>query len=307
MNGGKQRLRFWVSGCIVTLAAYFIWRNWDDLQSSLAVVRTIPGTVFAMAIFGVLLTFVLAAMSYRMLLFRRVRWMELLLVEFAAAFINRIVPSGLGGLGVHGLYLRRRKHNIPQATAIVSVNNVLGIVTHLFLFAALLVFVRVHMTVTPRISTVQLVVLLGVVLCVAVIGLIPSLRRRLGRFWRNLRVSLARYRQQPHRVVFAALALAGLTLTNVLVLYALSHAVGIQLAVPQIFMVYSMGVLFGTLLPTPGGLVGVEAGLAAGFVAYGVPADTALAAALAYRLVTYWFPLMPGAVAFGLARRHNAL
>jgi len=60
--------------------------------------------------------------------------------------------------------------------------------------------------------------------------------------------------------------------------------------------------LASTATPTPGGLVGAEAGLFAGFVAYGVASPTAGAAVLLYRLVTYCCRLFPGAVALLLAR-----
>lgn len=304
MNGGKRWLRFGVSGLIVVLAVYFVWRNWADLQASIEVVRTIPAGVFAVAIAGVLLTFVLAALSYRMLVLRRVALRELLLVEFAAAFINRIVPSGLGGLGVHGLYLHKRKHTTAQATTVVSVNNLLGIATHMMLFAALLLFVRLQVATKLQFSVVQMLVVVLCLVAVLVVGGVPVIRRRIARFWRNMRASLVRYRNQPHMLVFAGLGLMALTLTNLLVLFLLAQTVGIWLSLPQLFMVYSVGVLFGTLMPTPGGLVGVEAGLVAGFAAYGVPADSAIAAALAYRLVTYWFPLLPGVAAW-VAVRHR--
>lgn len=303
----KKQARILVSSVITILAATFVWRNWDSLQSSLAVLRDIPNAVLIVATYGVAVTFTLAALSYRMLVFRHVRFGELFLVELAASFVNRVVPSGLGGLGAHGVYLRTRKHSVAQATTIVSTNNLIGICTHVLLFSALLVFVRLNMAITPQIHVWQFALFIVVLSALAILFFVPGVRKRLKRFWGNLRVSLKKYQDQPHTIVFAALALTGLTLTNLLILYVLSHAVGIQLDVPQVFMVYSVGVLFGTLMPTPGGLVGVEAGLAAGFMAYGVPADVAIAAAFAFRLVTYWIPLIPGAIAFAVCRRKHIL
>lgn len=301
----NKRARLLLSCIIMVLAVVFIWRNWDNLLLSLAVLGDIPTSVLIVAVYGVVLTFLLAALSYRMLVFRRVRFGELFLVELAAAFVNRVVPSGLGGLGAHGVYLRTRKHSVAQATAVVSTNNLIGICTHVLLFSALLVFVRLNMAITPQIHVWQFALLIVALSALVVVSLVPAVRKRLQRFWGNLRASLQNYHDEPHTIVFAALALTGLTLTNLLVLYVLSHAVGIQLDVPQVFMVYSVGVLFGTLMPTPGGLVGVEAGLATGFMAYGVPADVAIAAAFAFRLVTYWIPLIPGAIAFAVCRRKH--
>lgn len=58
-------------------------------------------------------------------------------------------------------------------------------------------------------------------------------------------------------------------------------------------------------MPTPGGLAGVEAGLVGGFMAYGVTATAAIAIALAFRLVTYWLPIVPGAIALYVSRRQR--
>jgi uncharacterized protein (TIRG00374 family) len=48
---------------------------------------------------------------------------------------------------------------------------------------------------------------------------------------------------------------------------------------------------------TPGGLGFVEAGLATTLVWAGLPAANATLATLAYRLVSYWLPLVVGAIA----------
>ena len=58
------------------------------------------------------------------------------------------------------------------------------------------------------------------------------------------------------------------------------------------------------LLPfTPGGLGLVEAGLSSMLVLAGVSVSNAFVATLAYRLGSYWLPLMAGPIAYGLFRR----
>jgi uncharacterized protein (TIRG00374 family) len=53
---------------------------------------------------------------------------------------------------------------------------------------------------------------------------------------------------------------------------------------------------------TPGGLGFVEAGLTATLTVAGVPASLAVVATLAYRLASYWIPMVVGMVAFGMFR-----
>jgi uncharacterized protein (TIRG00374 family) len=96
-----------------------------------------------------------------------------------------------------------------------------------------------------------------------------------------------------------------LTITYTAVLLMTARSVGINLSQLQIFVIFSLGMLFSTATPTPGGLVGAEAGLFAGFVAYGVSAPNATAAVILFRLVSYWLPLLPGAGALFVARQRK--
>jgi uncharacterized protein (TIRG00374 family) len=57
---------------------------------------------------------------------------------------------------------------------------------------------------------------------------------------------------------------------------------------------------------TPGGLGVVEVTLVAITVGFGAPQATAVLAVLGYRIVNYWLPLLPGAVAYLRVRLRSA-
>ena len=287
-----------VSLLLAVGVGWFIVRNGHEMVEGLHLLGHLPLSAVSTALALVGVAFVLAALSYQMLAFRRLRFSELLTIELASSFINRLVPSGVGGLGIHGLYLHHRKHTIPQATAVVSTNNLLGMVMHVLLLVLLLAFLGNPIGLRLRWSATSLLLALALGFVVVAVLLMRSVRWRISRFLHNLLVSLRRYSAHPHVLVFAALALVGLTLTNLLVLQLMARAVGIELDSTQLFLVYSAGLLVGVIVPTPGGLAGVETGLVAGFAAYGVPNEATIAATLAFRLVTYWIPLLPGAAAF---------
>ncbi|MEA2296042.1 MAG: putative heme transporter [Solirubrobacteraceae bacterium] len=65
---------------------------------------------------------------------------------------------------------------------------------------------------------------------------------------------------------------------------------------------YFIGTLANTL-PLPGGIGGVEGGLIGAFIGFGVHADLAVLAVLAYRAISYWLPTLPGVVAYFRLRR----
>lgn len=278
-------------------------------HSLLEVGRTLHVTDLVAGVPLMSLTFLLAASSYRVLSFRRLRLGQLVLIELAAACVNRIIPAGLGSLSLHGRYLQKQGLSLPQTVAMVSVNNLIGLIMHIALLAVLLTtsggFDDLY---SLGWDTKQGWILAGMVFVVVVgVVMMPRVRTKIRNFMTNLGSSLRRYQKQPHKLLYAAVALLALTLVNVTLLQFLAISNGIYLSVPQIFVAYSVGVMAGTASPTPGGLVGAEAGLGAGLVWYGADLSAAIVVVLAFRLLTYWLPIIPGAMALYVARRRGLL
>lgn len=71
------------------------------------------------------------------------------------------------------------------------------------------------------------------------------------------------------------------------------RAFGGGVPVDVLVLGYFLGTL-GSLLPLPGGIGGVEGGMIAAFAAFGVSADRAVIAVLAYRAISFWLPTLPG-------------
>jgi uncharacterized protein (TIRG00374 family) len=84
---------------------------------------------------------------------------------------------------------------------------------------------------------------------------------------------------------------------DIAVLGACFHAFGTGVPPAVLVVGYFLGTL-GSLLPLPGGIGGVEGGMIAAFVAFGVPAGTAVIAVLAYRAISFWLPTLPGIVGY---------
>jgi uncharacterized protein (TIRG00374 family) len=84
---------------------------------------------------------------------------------------------------------------------------------------------------------------------------------------------------------------------DIAVLWACFHAFGEPPPMANVVMGYFIGLL-GNLLPLPGGVGGVEGGMIAAFLAFGVDGSTAVAAVLAYRTIAFWLPTIPGGIAY---------
>jgi uncharacterized protein (TIRG00374 family) len=93
------------------------------------------------------------------------------------------------------------------------------------------------------------------------------------------------------------LGLVGFLVCDILVLWASFRAVGSAPALTIVWMAYLIGQL-GNWLPIPGGIGGVELGLIGILVLYGLPAVTATAAVLLYRVIELWIPGILGILAF---------
>ncbi|MBP9852960.1 flippase-like domain-containing protein [Candidatus Saccharibacteria bacterium] len=301
-----------ITASILALFGVFIVRNWDVMQEAIAQVQyaSLPVAIGAVLLVGVGVS--LAAFAYQQLALRPLPYHELFIIENAAILGSRLLPAGVGGMGVHGVYLHRRHHSATQASAVVLANNSLGFIVHVLLLLACCLLVPSsirELQLGERLP--QRWVFAGLVISSVLVLAIPPLRRRAKRLVGELFAAYRHYTQNPKKVALAALSLALVTCTNVFILWLacreVAPAIVTDFAATTMLVVYSAGVFFGALLPTPGGLVGVEAGLVAALATYGVDVKTAITCTLLFRLATYWFPLLPGLAGLILARQYKLL
>jgi uncharacterized membrane protein YbhN (UPF0104 family) len=91
--------------------------------------------------------------------------------------------------------------------------------------------------------------------------------------------------------------LVGFLVFDMLVFWASFRAIGASPDLAVIGMAYLIGQL-GNWIPVPGGIGGTELGLVGALVLYGLPALTATAAVLLYRVIELWIPAVLGMAAF---------
>jgi uncharacterized protein (TIRG00374 family) len=89
---------------------------------------------------------------------------------------------------------------------------------------------------------------------------------------------------------------------DIATLWAALHAFGTPPPAGAIVMAYFIGQL-ANLLPLPGGLGGVEGGMIGALLAFGAQGSLAVLGVLAYRLISFWLPTLPGAIAYVRLRR----
>jgi len=156
---------------------------------------------------------------------------------------------------------------------------------------------------------IVLAVVLAAGIAVAVVTLVPRLRRLasskarpvLGNIWTNVKAIAT----EPRKIAYIA---AGSVLAQLLVAAALGaslHAVGQQASLATILVVMTLASIIGGAVPVPGGLGVVEAGLIAGLTAAGIPQDQAVAAVFIQRLFTAYLPPIWGWATLAWMRRRE--
>lgn len=293
---------------VVVLFIIILLPQLDSFGDSVHLLRSLDWRRCVLAVALVMLTYFAAAATYFFLAFKRLPYYKTVVAQFAAMFINRLLPSGVGALGVNYAYLRKAQHTPAQAAAIVSVNNLFGLLGHALVFCVTIAFFHANTPTLhlPNIAGVNIWIGLAVGLTIFItVLMLPKLRLKITKALSDVIKQLGQYRQRPLRVVAAFLSSTLLTLCNITSLYICLLAVGGHLSFAAIVVVFTIGIGAGTATPTPGGLGGLEAGMVAGLVAYHVPSATALAAVILYRLISYWLTLVIGAVAFTYCQHRN--
>ena len=297
--------RRWMWLLLSLIALYVIVPQLGGFQHSFQALEHVRLGWLAVAVIAQAATYLCAAFTYLFLARHVIPFWRTTLVQLAGSFTNKLLPAGIGGIGINYQYLKKSGNKREEAVAAVSANNTLG-----FIGNALLVLVLaqtsapLHLGHLPHVSHLLLLSLVGALIVATVIVLLWRSRR--------LQASVLMVLNQLRRYRLAQVlpALAGsmaLTACFGLTLYASAAAVGVHLALFSALMVMTLGVIGGTVTPTPGGLGGAEAGLVAGLVLYGLGSADALAVALLYRLCTFWLPFLIGGLGFIVVERRRLI
>ncbi|HWW55130.1 MAG TPA: lysylphosphatidylglycerol synthase domain-containing protein [Acidimicrobiales bacterium] len=232
--------------------------------------------------------------------------------QLAAAFTNRLAPAGLGAMATEVRYLQASGVPRGDAVSAVALKSLVGIAVHAVgLVALVLLATSSHVPFTVRAPGVperwELLVFTAIGL--AVVGLVAGGFRFRHMWLPVIRDGYERLRTlgtDPMRAFRLVGASAALTAAYALALVIAVEAVGGG-PIVAVLAVYLGASAVGAAAPTPGGLGAVEAGLVAGLAAAGIHTGEAITAVLLFRLITYWGPVVPGAVSFWLLRRAGAL
>jgi len=242
----------------------------------------------------------------------RVPVLRLFAVQVAGTFVNHLLPAGMGGMAVNVRFLSRR--GIPKATAVgaIAVNLAAGVVTHTALLVAALLLAPSSLTATVtqggsllggltahlRGGWPVIAVAAAAITVAMTLRIMPSLWDRTAHVARQVPkqlVLLGTVLRTPARAAQLWIGSVAVPVLHCLTLYAVLRSLGGTVPVVDVSVAYLLASSLSVVLPSPGGFGALDVALVATLVAVGEPMAVALAAVLAYRLLTVWVPLVPGA------------
>ncbi|MFC9930769.1 YbhN family protein [Streptomyces sp. NPDC127190] len=288
----------------VLLVAVAAVRNRSVLAEGFGQLRTASWPWLLAAAGATCLTWVAAACTRQGAVVQPLPKGRLLATQFAAAAANHLLPTGLGASAVNLRFMTVCGVPLARSSAALALYLLAECVGRLGLLATLLIAFPDALRLGPLLpGGSALPLLLGAAGLLAggaaALAWVRPLRRRVSGFVRDALGEARSVHTRPVR----ALALWGGSLAFPALQAAGLAAVGqaLRLPVPPAHMVlaYLAATAAVALVPTPGGLGSVEASLIVALVAVGGPVAVATAVVLAYRIITVWLPLVPGALTLG--------
>ncbi|MEU5099705.1 lysylphosphatidylglycerol synthase domain-containing protein [Streptomyces sp. NPDC020996] len=258
------------------------------------------------------LTWVAAAFTRQGAVVERLPRRRLLAAQFAAGAANHLLPTGLGASAVNLRFMTVCGIPLARSSAALALYLLAESVTRLALLAGLLLAFPGALRLGPLLPHDAMGPLLYaagavVVAAAAVLAGVRRLRTAVASFLRTALGELRSVHTRPSRALalwggafaFPALQAAGLALVGR----------ALELPVPAVHtaVAYLAATVAVALVPTPGGVGSVEAALVLALVAAGGPAAVATAVVVAYRVITVWLPLLPGALTLGALVRMKVI
>lgn len=264
------------------------------------------------AVVATCLTWVAAAVTRQGAVMERLPARRLLATQFAAGAANHLLPTGLGAGAVNLRFMTVCGVPLARSSAALALYLLAESIARLSLLLGLLIAFPGALRLgglLPDGAIGPLLLGIGVALCaaVAVLALVRQLRAAVFSFLRTAVGEARSVHTRPSR----AFALWGGSLAFPLLqaagLAAVGRALGLAVSPAHMVIAYLAATVAVAMVPTPGGLGSVEAALIVALVAAGGPVAVATAVVLAYRIITVWLPLLPGALTLGALVRWKVI
>ena len=270
---------------------------------------------FAFAMFGAYVALFRGVVGERV----ELRWKDSYDITMAGLAATRLFSAGGAG-GIVLTYWALRKAGMPRKETASRMVAFLVLLYAVYMFTLLINGILMRTGVfdvpaPPGLTIVPAAIAGGMIVIFLLMALVPGdLERRFSsgsqeKFWGRTMRRLATvpstaavgtreaiaFVREPERGALALIGAIGFWAAQIGILWASFKAFGVEVPLAVVVQAFFVG-MFANLIPLPGGVGGVDAGLLGAFALFGV--HGIFAAILLYRILAFWLPIPPGIVAF---------
>lgn len=258
-----------------------------------------------------LLTYICATANMIGVIPERLNVWKTFQAQWAASFATLVAPPTLGSVAINVRYLTKQRINSAMAGASIAVIQVMAFISHIALLLTMAIIAGTSSDLAFRPSRTVIVGVVVMAIAITFLMSIPNIRQFIGdRVKPILNQVVPRFTSLANQPLKLATGIGGVIVLNIAycgALYASVRAFVPEADIATVAVVYLAGSVVGQAAPTPGGLGAIEAALAAGLTTAGIDAGVAVSATLLFRFWTFWFPTIPGWLAFNNLQRTGDL
>ncbi|WP_171110669.1 lysylphosphatidylglycerol synthase domain-containing protein [Streptomyces sp. Z423-1] len=275
------------------------WRSMRDGAARLAAAD--PGWLLA-ALFFTCLGWLAAAVVRQGAIPERLPPGLLVASQFAAGAANHVLPASIGAHAVTLRFLQGQGIPLARGTASLALYSLVKPVAKTAVLIVFLVafpgMLRLGELVPDDRTLLLVAGGVGVAFVVAgcLLAVVPALRRPAVCFLRTALTDARILHTRPSRVLALWGGAAATPLLQGSVIATVGFSLGLELSWAQVVFALLIASTAVGAVPAPGGIGPVDAALVFTMAAFGAPVGLATATVIAYRLITVWLPLLPGAL-----------
>ena len=234
-------------------------------------------------------------------------------LEAAEAITTVLTPESIGSMALSMRFLTRHGLATPDAAAAAGLNSFVTTFVAAFFVPLGAIFAASSLNIAALkkdVPSSQWLIIAGIIVAAVVVTLLvklPKLRTDAAGWARTMAGYLRTVITQPKRSLVMALGELVTATGQVLCMSFVLLAIGAPIHIAAILVIVQIAGAASNVVPVPGGLGAPEAILATGLSSVGVNHESAIIAALSYRILMYWGPPIPGIVALWHLHRHDQI
>jgi uncharacterized protein (TIRG00374 family) len=314
--------RFKIKNILILLiflfAIHFLLPQIEELPKTIAVVKQASLSLIILAALIQAITFIFDSTALQSVTTKKLKILETYLVQIAGSFLNAFNLKGIGIAVLNQRYLVKKGETEASALSCVATVFIGKYILRFVLFLLLIPLLKfmevsLSLNLSKELHIVLIVLLILIVLGIINLAVFPKFTKNITiyplknfaqRYFNNLK---SVFISDPKRfsILFGSqlISIIGDALTMYLCLLALNNSTNFF----AVFAVLIAGTLISSISPTPGGLGAIESSLIIGLTSLGVAASVAVVAVLAYRLLTFWLPIIPGIFIYRNIKRNQII